>query len=88
MIIYCFVVMNAHCMFLCYLIHLMFLCILSDDVCYMYVKTWCYMNSRFLCVTFRGRNGIYFRVKIYSSLRGSSCGKPQVLTSLDSHFPM
>ena len=39
MIMYCFVVMNAHCMFLCYLMLLMLLCILSDDVCYMYVKT-------------------------------------------------
>ena len=40
------------------------------------------------CVTFRGRNGIYFRVKIYFSLRGSSCGKPQVLTCFDSQFSM
>ena len=30
---------------------------------------------------FRGRNGMYFWVKIHSSLGGSSCGKPQVLTS-------
>ena len=59
-------------------------------IMHMYVKSKpdviCFLDS--CCVTFRGRNGIYFRVKIYSSLRGSSCGKPQVLTGLDFQFSM
>ena len=60
---------------------------------YMYVKPDVVFSRLLLCqdsccVTFRGRNGIYFRVKIYSSLRGSSCGKPQVLTCFDSQFFM
>ena len=33
---------------------------------------------------FRGRNGMHFWVKMHSSLRGSSCGKPQVLAH---YFP-